>query len=198
MSALADKLRRNFEVAATLCGRNARNGIPDDIAACAYLIAERVKAGGTIYLIGNGGSAADCSHLAGELMGYFYNRQRPPVRAFSLAADPAPLTAIANDTDYGNVFQRQAGVVTDGDVLVALSTSGKSANVLAALAEVREKAPKALIVALCGDNPLLMARYADTVLNVTSCDTPRIQELHQVIGHSLVEAVEAILGGANG
>lgn len=195
MNAIADKIRRNFEVAATLCGRNARNCIPDDIAACAYLIAERVKAGGTIYLIGNGGSAADCSHLAGEFMGFFYDRQRPPVRAFSLAADPAPLTAIANDTDYGSVFQRQVGVVTNADVLIALSTSGKSQNVLAAMAEVRDRSPKALIVALCGDNPLMMARYADTVLNVTSPDTPRIQELHQVMGHSLVEAVEAILGG---
>ena len=167
----------------------------EQVHLAALCIADHVRAGGTIYLIGNGGSAATASHIAGEFVGRF-KLERDPLRAFALMTDPAVVTAIANDYGYEYVFARQMAMLNDGDVLIAYTTSGKSANVILSLARLVHR--DIIIVVFTGGYG---TACADTnpdaiVISVPSCDTPRIQEAHDVLSHCLVQAVDEIL--ANG
>jgi len=143
---------------------------------------------------GNGGSAADATHLAAELVGRFYV-DRGALPALSLSDNASALTCIANDYDFGEVFARQVRAHgREGDVLVAISTSGGSPNVLAAVAAARELGLH--VIGLTGEEGGELADAADLCLRAPSADTPRIQEAHMVVGHTLCELVELSLFGS--
>jgi len=156
-------------------------------------IALALVKGNKVVLFGNGGSAADAEHLATELAGRFM-KDRAPLAAVALNSSTTALTAIANDYGYENVFSRQvSGLVKTGDVVVGISTSGNSKNVIAGLEEAKRK--HAVTVAFTGSGGKLR-EIAQYVLDVPSRQTPRIQECHITAGHivcSLVE--EALFGG---
>ena len=147
-----------------------------------------LKNGNKIIFCGNGGSAADCQHLAAELMGRFLF-DRTPLAAISLTVDTSALTAIGNDYGYNAVFSRQLrGLGRKGDVLVALSTSGNSQNVVEAIQVAKELGVKT--IGLTGGTGGKMAKLCDVSICVPSGSTNNIQEMHIVIGHWLCGVVE--------
>ncbi len=155
----------------------------------------RIKKGGIIYFIGNGGSAADAAHLSAELMGKFYQK-RPPIKSFSLASNVALLTEIPNDFSFMELFERQVeALVSEKDILIGISTSGESENVLRALKKSKEK--NAYTVGFTGCNKVRMEQFCDEILRVDSNDTPRIQEVHMLLGHIICESIEKSLFGGN-
>jgi D-sedoheptulose 7-phosphate isomerase len=142
--------------------------------------------GGRIYTFGNGGSSADAAHFAEELLGR-YKRERRPLPAQSLSVDAAALTCIANDYSYDEVFERQVrGFVRGGDVVIGFSTSGRSTNVVRGLAAARELG--AVTVLFGGGAPA--AEHADVVLQIPSESTARIQEMHVLLLHLILEQVD--------
>jgi D-sedoheptulose 7-phosphate isomerase len=160
-----------------------------ETARAAALIIECVSNGGKVMFCGNGGSSMDAGHLAGELMGRFY-RERQPLPAISLADTTATLTAIANDYAYEEVFSRQVrGMGHAGDVLVCLTTSGNSLNVVRAIEVAREL--EIITVALTGVGGGRVFDIADICIRMTTGDTPRVQEACMHLGHSICELVEA-------
>ncbi len=159
----------------------------------AGLISNSLRQGGKIHFCGNGGSAADAQHLAAELSGRFYF-DRPPLNAEALHCNTSYLTAVGNDYGYDLIFSRLLrGTAKKGDVLVGISTSGNSKNILNAFEVAQELGIH--IIALTGSTGGLMQQSADILLNVPSNDTPRIQESHILIGHILCELVERELFG---
>lgn len=147
-----------------------------------------IRAGNKVIFFGNGGSAADAQHLECELAGRFY-RDRAPIAALSLTVNTSSLTAIGNDYGYDQVFSRQlAGIGRPGDVAVGISTSGNSANVVAALVVARDLG--LATVGFTGRGGGKMDALCDLCLRVDSTETPRIQEVHILAGHLLCEAVE--------
>jgi D-sedoheptulose 7-phosphate isomerase len=161
------------------------------VEAAAALMGDALRGGGKVHFCGNGGSAADAQHLAAELSGRFYY-DRPPLNAEALHCNSSYLTAVANDYGYDEVYARLLrGTARPGDVLVAISTSGNSTNILNACRAAREMDMR--IVGLTGATGGKMAEYCDVLLNVPSTDTPRIQESHIMLGHILCELVEAEL-----
>jgi D-sedoheptulose 7-phosphate isomerase len=163
-------------------------------ARAAALLTERLRAGGKVLLCGNGGSAADATHIAAELVGRFYV-DRGPLPALSLSDNTSALTCISNDYDFGEVFARQVRAHgREGDVLIAYSTSGSSPNVLAAVAAAREL--RMQVIGFTGEGGGDLVAASDLCLRAPSGDTPRIQEAHMVVGHTLCELVEASLFAA--
>ena len=163
----------------------------DAIARAAGVLAEAFRAGGKALLFGNGGSAADALHIAAEWCGRL-GRDRPALPALALPANTAELTAVANDYGFERVFAR--GVEAHGrpgDVALALSTSGDSPNVLAAIDAARARGLRTL--ALSGKGGGKLASRAELTIVVPSDDTQRIQEAHIAIGHALAELVEDAL-----
>ena len=155
------------------------------------LVAASLRQGGKIHFCGNGGSAADAQHLAAELSGRFYY-DRPPLNAEALHCNTSYLTAVGNDYGYEWVFARLLrGTGHAGDVLVALSTSGNSKNILKAYEVCKEMGIRT--ISLTGETGGKMKESSDILLNVPSTDTPRIQESHIMLGHILCEWVEADL-----
>lgn len=153
---------------------------------------QALRSGNKVLLFGNGGSAADAQHIAAELVGKFY-RNREPLPAIALTTNTSSLTAIANDYDYKEVFARQLkGLVKAGDVVIGISTSGNSPNVLLAMEEAKRHG--AVTVALTGKEGKLN-NMADFVLAIPSRDTPRIQEAHITAGHIICYLVEEALFG---
>jgi D-sedoheptulose 7-phosphate isomerase len=164
------------------------------IGRIADTLAGALARGGTVLLCGNGGSAADASHLAAELVGRL-RFDRPALPALALADSAAAVTCTANDDAYAEVFARQVQAHgRPGDVLVALSTSGASANVVRALAVARER--RLATVGLTGAGGGAVARLADVCLRVPSARTERIQEAHLLAGHIACELVEERLFSA--
>ena len=158
------------------------------IVAAAELITDSLKAGGKLLVFGNGGSAADAQHIAAEFLGR-YLLERAPLPAIALADNSAALTAIGNDYAFADVFSRQvAGLGAPGDVALAISTSGRSANVLAAVAEARARGLRT--IALTGEGGGLLAGAVEVCIAVPSDLTPRIQEAHTVAAHLICEIVE--------
>ena len=154
----------------------------------AEMIVESLQNGGKIHFCGNGGSAADAQHLAAELSGRFYY-DRPPLNAEALHCNSSYLTAVGNDDGYEHVFARLLrGTSHAGDVLVGISTSGNSANILRAYEVCREKGVH--VISFTGKTGGKMREFSDILFNVPSTDTPRIQESHIMIGHILCELVE--------
>ena len=167
----------------------------DALLARVQLAAERcvasLRSGGQVYWCGNGGSAADAQHLAAELTGRFYY-DRPPLSSEALHANTSYLTAVANDYGYEQVFSRLLqGVGKRGDVLIGLSTSGNSANIANAFATAREVG--IVTVGFTGRGGGALATLADILIDVPSTDTPRIQEVHMLFGHTVCEIVEATI-----
>jgi D-sedoheptulose 7-phosphate isomerase len=147
-----------------------------------------LKSGGKLMFAGNGGSAAEAQHFSAEMVGRFL-KERKPLASVALSTDTSALTAIGNDYGYDQVFSRQVEALgRSGDVLIVLSTSGRSKNILAAM-----RAAAALgvaTIAFTGREPREMGALADVVLNVPSSDTPQIQEGHLILGHLLCGLVE--------
>ena len=160
-------------------------------------IAERLLAclrdGGTIYLCGNGGSAADAQHVAAEFVGRFL-RERQPLPAVALTCNTSILTAIGNDYDFSEVFARQVKAqVRSNDVVVGISTSGRSTNVLKALIAAREA--RATTIGFTGAGGHGLAALCDECLLAPSESTPRIQEAHLLAWHLICDAVERAIAG---
>jgi D-sedoheptulose 7-phosphate isomerase len=161
------------------------------VVSAACLITDALRSGGKVMFCGNGGSAADAQHLAAEFMGR-YLRDRVPLPALALTVDTSALTAIGNDYGYPEVFARQLrGVGRPGDVLVGISTSGKSANVILALKAAREIGART--IAMTGMQASEMATLADIVIQVPASRTNRIQEMHITVGHIICGIVEDAL-----
>ncbi len=146
------------------------------------------KSGGKVLFCGNGGSAADAQHLAAELSGRFYY-DRPPLAAEALHVNTSFLTAVANDYSFDEVYARMIKAYGNkGDLLIGISTSGDSPNVVKAMKTAKELG--IITALLSGENGGKAKAYADYTILIPSTDTPRIQELHMIIGHSLCEIVE--------
>ena len=165
-----------------------------EVSNAVDMIYSSLIAGGQLLLAGNGGSAADAQHIAAELTGRFL-RERPPIRAIALHANTSSLTAIGNDYGFERVFARElAALARLGDVLLAISTSGNSANVLRVIEEARQC--KVAVIGLTGESGGQMRAACDLCLCVPSKSTPRIQEMHITIGHAICELLEERLAEA--
>lgn len=155
------------------------------------VIVHSLNENGKIHFCGNGGSAADAQHLAAELSGRFYYN-RPPLNAEALHCNTSYLTAVANDFGYDHIFSRLLEATAHkGDVLVVLSTSGNSQNILEAAKYARNHEIK--VISLTGETGGKLAEISDILINVLSIDTPRIQEAHIMIGHIICEQVESLI-----
>ena len=164
----------------------------DSIDKSSSIIAKSLKSGGTIFWCGNGGSAADSQHLAAEFVGRF-KKDRNPLRSIALTTDSSILTCISNDYSYEEIFSRQLNALArNGDVLVAISTSGNSENIVKALIEASKLSIKT--ICLLGKKGGRCKDYADVSLIIPSDSTARIQEMHILIEHLLCELVEHKLG----
>jgi len=153
-----------------------------------HIISEAFRQGHRVYFCGNGGSAADAQHLAAEFSGRFYT-DRSALPAEALHSNSSYLTAVANDYGYDAVYARLIeGIGKPGDVLVGLSTSGNSPNILKAFEKAREKG--ITTIGFTGDTGGKMKTLSDQLINVPSADTPRIQESHITIGHIICQLVE--------
>ena len=169
----------------------ADNDLLCRIEKAAEMIIQSLRGGGKIHFCGNGGSAADAQHLAAELSGRFYY-DRPPLNAEALHCNTSYLTAVGNDYGYEHIFARLLrGTAKKGDVLVGISTSGNSKNILCAYDVCKELGVS--IISMTGATGGKMKDLSDLLLNVPSTDTPRIQESHIMIGHIICELVESAM-----
>ncbi len=183
----ADVTRALLESAA-LKERVARE-LAGSIAQAGDLCIQTLSAGGKLIFFGNGGSAADAQHLAAEFVGRFV-KERSPLAAIALTTDTSALTAIGNDYGFDHVFERQVQALgRRGDVAVAISTSGRSANVIRAAQAARENG--LLTIALTGGDGGGLAPIVEVAIVVPSTTTARIQECHIAIGHVLCEYVDS-------
>jgi D-sedoheptulose 7-phosphate isomerase len=163
----------------------------DFLESAARLVADSLAAGGKVLLFGNGGSAADAQHVAAELVGRF-EKERDALAAVALTTDTSILTAVANDYGYDRVFARQVeALAAEGDVVIAFSTSGESANVVAGVDAARQRGARS--IAFTGEAGGRLADAADVAVRVRSGRTARIQEGHILLSHVLCELVEATL-----
>ena len=160
-----------------------------DLRRAAESMCAAISAGGKILWMGNGGSAAESQHMAAELVGRF-SRERRALASLALTTDTSILTAVANDYGYENVFTRQIlALCAARDVVVAMSTSGTSGNVVSAIRAA--KLCGAFTVALTGENGGALKAASDICIRVPSKNTARIQEAHQLIGHLLCDYIES-------
>lgn len=190
--ALAERLTSRLEATQELlrCVRTDEALLAATLEA-ATRTAESIARGGTLFICGNGGSAGEATHLSGELIGPFLDKGRRPLPAIALGFDTSATSAVANDFSFDEIFARQlAALARPGDVLWALSTSGRSPNVRRALETAADKG--VLSVLLTGARHADLPPQADIVLAVPSRETPRIQEIHLVLGHFLCEVVESL------
>ena len=154
----------------------------------AHVLVKALKSGHKVLVFGNGGSAAEAQHLAAELVNKF-SRPRQPLRAVALTTDTSTLTSIANDSSYDFVFSRQVEALGDeGDVALALSTSGTSPNIVEALRAAKKE--RMLTIALTGEGGGKLGPLADFMLDVPSRSTPRIQEVHLVLLHLIAQELD--------
>jgi len=171
----------------------ADNAFLQKIERTAQILCNTFHNDGKVLFCGNGGSAADAQHLAAELSGRFYS-DRPPLYAEALHVNTSYVTAVANDYGYDAIFSRMVQAAgRPGDVLVALSTSGNSPDILKAIEMAKEKGMT--IICLTGATGGKMASLCEVLLNVPSTDTPRIQEAHILIGHIICQWVEQEMFG---
>lgn len=169
----------------------ADEGLLSRVEAAAQACISCMQAGNKILLAGNGGSAADAQHIAGEFVSRFAF-DRPGLPAIALTTDTSILTAIGNDYGYENLFARQVQAhAQKGDVFIAYSTSGKSSNITAALQEAKSRG--VICIGMSGNRGGPMKDLCDHYLDVPSADTPKIQEGHAVLGHILCGLVECTL-----
>jgi D-sedoheptulose 7-phosphate isomerase len=195
MSAGDDPLAARFrmQVEASIQAKQALLGDLQPCLDVARMLIEAYRKGGSMFVFGNGGSAADAQHIAAEFLGRFYI-ERPGVAAHALTVNTSALTAISNDYSFDYVYARQLEALgRAGDVAVGISTSGNAGNVVAGLRTARERGMRS--VALTGAGGGKAKEEADYWVGVPSGDTPRIQECHILIGHIWSELVEAALFG---
>lgn len=160
----------------------------DDIDEAAEILIEAVGEDKRIFLCGNGGSASDCQHIASEFVGRI-RKKSISVPAVALASNVSTLTALSNDFGYENVFSKQIEVyASTGDVLIAISTSGNSVNVINAVKSAKERDVR--VIVMTGKGGTMLSDMADLSIMVPSDDTPRIQEAHILIGHILASILE--------
>ncbi|MFN7754553.1 MAG: SIS domain-containing protein [Holosporales bacterium] len=168
------------------------NACREGFAVLLELGVTSIRAGGKIVFFGNGGSAADAQHLATELTVRF-GKNRPAIPALALTTDTSALTAIGNDFDFSMLFSRQVdALVTSADLVIGISTSGKSANVINGLEAAKAKG--AFVAAFSGASGGLLSGLANPLLCVPSTDTARIQEMHIALGQIFCGALEQALG----
>jgi len=182
-------VRASLEASAALMTAAAADeSLLDAVVAAAAACAKALRAGNKILFAGNGGSAADAQHLAAELVGRL-GHERPGLAALALTADSAVLTALANDYGFEAAFARQvASLGRPGDVLVAITTSGRSPNVLAALKAARERG--LATVAMTGAGGAALAGACDHLVRLPSTATQTVQEAHIAVGHALCALIE--------
>jgi len=160
----------------------------ETLAAAAEAIIKSLKQGGRVYICGNGGSAADAQHIASELVGRF-EHERKGLAAVALTTDTSVLTSVSNDYGYENVFSKQVeALVGEGDILWAISTSGSSANVVAAAELAKKK--RAYVLAFTGKNGSKLEQIADICFCANNESTARSQEIHQIAYHIICNIVE--------
>jgi D-sedoheptulose 7-phosphate isomerase len=184
-STIKENLKTSIEVKQKLFEDNA---MVEKIADLADKIIEVYNKDGKVLFCGNGGSAADAQHLAAEFSGRYYY-DRPPLFSEALHVNTSYMTAVANDYSYAVVYERLIKAMgRKGDVLIALSTSGNSQNVINALIQANKT--DMLTVGFTGEDGGKMKEHCDILINIPSTNTPRIQECHMLIGHSICEIVE--------
>jgi len=185
---MRERALRRLELHAEMARAMVDDELAGSVERVAALIAERYRAGATLLLFGNGGSAADAQHIATELTGR-YLLDRPPLAALALADNTAALTAIGNDFGFDQVFARQVRAFgRSGDVAIGLSTSGSSANVLAGLAAAREAG--LATVGMTGTRGDRLAALCDHCIRIPAEQTPQIQEGTMLVLHAICELVE--------
>lgn len=163
----------------------------DSVPPAARMLIDTIKGGGTVFFCGNGGSAADSQHLAAELVGRF-RKQRRAMPALALTTDTSILTSVGNDFSYSEVFSRQVeGLVRRNDLLVGLSTSGNSENVLLAVLKAKSLGARTLGLLGCGGGKI--KTECDFSIVVPSDNTANIQEMHILLGHILCDLTEQAL-----
>ena len=186
--------RISQSITQSIAAKQAILGNPDfqtRIQRAAEMITDSLRSGGKIHFCGNGGSAADAQHLAAELSGRFYF-DRPPLNAEALHCNTSYLTAVGNDYGYEYIFARLLrGTAKRGDVLVGISPSGNSKNILEAYKVYKELGVS--IISMTGATGGKMKDCGGLLLNVPSTDTPRIQESHIMLGHIICELVESAM-----
>jgi len=182
-----NSLKESYEV---MCSLHLNKDLHNDIDKISDICCDAISKDKKIILAGNGGSAADAQHIAGELVSRFmFDRQALP--SIALTTDASIITSIGNDYGFEKIFSRQIQAVgCAGDVFFAYSTSGKSQNIINALVEARNK--KIITVGLTGlsVNPNDMSNYCDYILRMPSYSTPKIQEGHLVVGHIICGLIE--------
>ena len=187
------RIRESLEGLATLAGRVAAEQA-EDIAVIAQRYEITLRAGGTLFFAGNGGSAADAQHIATEYVVRYQAVSRPAMRAVALTTDSSLLTACANDLGFDEVFARQVEALAEpGDLLVLHSTSGESPNVIRAAQAARSRGVG--VVAFLGKGGGQLKALADLTLVIPADDTARIQELHLAVEHVICDIVEDRLKG---
>lgn len=187
---IVNKIRESIAVKEAICQDEQLVNI---IKLAADTITHSLQTDHKILFCGNGGSAADAQHLAAELSGRFY-KDRMPLYAEALHCNTSYLTAVGNDYGYEQVYARiLRGIGRQGDVLVAISTSGNSANIVGAIKAAKEQGM--IVVSMTGSTGGKMKALSDYLINIPSGDTPRIQESHILVGHIICEIVENNLFG---
>ena len=160
-----------------------------EILSGSKAIINAIEKGNKVLWCGNGGSAADAQHMSAELMGGLTTHERPPIASIALTTDTSFITAWSNDTDYNSIFSRQIyGIGNEGDVLVAISTSGNSKNIIYAINEAKNK--KIHTLGLTNQNGGEMNNICDVLIKIPSEDTQRVQEGHLLVEHIICEMVE--------
>ena len=185
---MKENIKNQILESAKIKNEMANNDI-ESIEKAAQLLIESIKDGGKILWCGNGGSAADAQHLATELMGGMSDHDRMPIPSIALTTDSSFITAWSNDTDFDSIFSRQVqGLGEEGDVLVGISTSGNSENIINALKQAKFK--KLKTIAFSGKTGGNLDGIADVTIKVPSDNTQRIQESHIMIGQILCSLIE--------
>ena len=184
-----DLIRRNISDSISVNQKLLKNDtILTEITKVVDLIVEAFNNGNKLLFCGNGGSAADAQHLAAEFSGRYY-LNRPPLHAEALHTDTSFMTAVSNDFSFDEVYARLIqGIGKQGDILIGMSTSGNSKNVIKALEEAKKK--NIITIGFTGKANGNMKPYCDFLINIPSDDTPRIQECHLMLGHAICELVE--------
>ena len=187
---MQEKIVKAFEESISIKEKFFKGNV-EAIMEASKMIASAFTEGKKLLLFGNGGSATDASHMAAEFVNRF-KRERPGLPAIALTTDMAVITSIANDYDYSEIFARQIKSLSDeGDVVLAISTSGRSGNVLKAMDVAKRRKLKTIV--FTGAKGEKFASKADFAFIVPSDNTPRVQETHITLGHVLCQMVEEIL-----
>lgn len=167
---------------------NKSKNLSEKINESALKIISCIKNNGKVVLFGNGGSAADAQHMTAELIGRF-KVDSNPIPAIALTTDTSVITSIANDYDFDEIFSRQCeALVNKNDIVIAISTSGNSSNIINGIIEAKEK--QSFVIGLTGNSGGKLKSEVDLLLDVPSNDTARIQESHRIIIHSLCQLIE--------